>query len=333
MKSMKKLSLILAVLLTISCVFAGCGKNQDSANASQNASETEFTPITFTDSTGVEITLNSRPRKVAVLFSSYADMWNLAGGEISVTVADSITRGFVSESDVTLVDDGSGIEIDTEALVASKPDLVIGSADMSAQVEACEFCNSVGIPAALFKVEDIDDYLDVLRICTDITGNAEAYQTNGVEVKAEVDRIKRKIEEYTADKESAKILFVRAGSTSKSTKAKTADDNFAAQMLKELGTYNIAENASVLLDGLSLEEIVAENPEYIFISIQGSESAGKKYIEELFGSDGWKNLDAVKNSKYIFLPKDLFHYKPNAKWAEAYKYAANILYPELNLDE
>ncbi|MGN0473693.1 MAG: hypothetical protein ACI4IJ_01255, partial [Acutalibacteraceae bacterium] len=59
--------------------------------------------------------------------------------------------------------------------------------------------------------------------------------------------------------------------------------------------------------------------------------AAKKYIEELFAGDGWKDLQAVKNSKYIFLPKELFHYKPNARWAESYIYAANILYPELNL--
>ena len=115
------------------------------------------------------------------------------------------------------------------------------------------------------------------------------------------------------------------------TKAKTAQDNFAAEIINELGTYNIAENAKALLDGLSLEEIVAENPEYIFISIQGSEEAAKKHIQELFASDGWKDLNAVKNSNYVFLPKDLFHYKPNARWAEAYKYAADILYPELNL--
>ena len=39
------------------------------------------------------------------------------------------------------------------------------------------------------------------------------------------------------------------------TKAKTADENFVCKMLNELGTYNIAENAPILLDGLSLSLI------------------------------------------------------------------------------
>ena len=45
--------------------------------------------------------------------------------------------------------------------------------------------------------------------------------------------------------------------------------------VKELGTYNIAENAPVLLDGLSQEEILMENPDYIFISTMGKEEAAR----------------------------------------------------------
>lgn len=324
---MKKLLLISVILLTISLGFSSCGGK--SATISSTAAD--FSPVSFTDSTGREVTLNSRPQNVAVLFSSYTEIWQIAGGEVKITVGDSIKRGFSAEGGVTLVDDSNGASIDIEQLIASKPDFVIGSADVAAQVEACEFCENAGIPSALFKVENIDDYLSMLKICTDITGSSEAYQKNGVEVATEIEHIKQTVAEYTAKKEPIKILFVRAGSSAKSTKAKTAQENFAAEIIDELGTYNIAENAKVLLDGLSLEEIVAENPEYIFISIQGSEDAAKKHIQELFGSDGWKDLQAVKNSNYVFLPKDLFHYKPNARWAEAYKYAADILYPELNL--
>lgn len=326
---MKKLSLLSAVLLIVSFVLSGCGNN---SFPSVSSSAADFSPVTFTDSAGQEVTLNSRPQNVAVLFSSYAEIWQIAGGEVKITVGDSIKRGFANDGEVTLVDDSSGASIDTERLIAGKPDFVIGSADVPAQVEACSFCAKAGIPSALFKVENINDYLKMLKICTDITGNSQAYQKNGVEVAEETERVKQLVAEYTKDKEPAKILFVRAGSSAKSTKAKTAQDNFAARIIDELGTYNIAEKANVLLDGLSLEEIVAEEPQYIFISIQGSEDAAKKYIEQLFASDGWKDLKAVKNSNYVFLPKELFHYKPNARWAEAYRYAANILYPELNLE-
>ena len=34
-----------------------------------------------------------------------------------------------------------------------------------------------------------------------------------------------------------------------------------------------------------------------------------------------------------FLEKELFHFKPNARWAEAYELLAKLLYPELKLGE
>ena len=31
----------------------------------------------------------------------------------------------------------------------------------------------------------------------------------------------------------------------------------------------------------------------------------------------------------VLLPRELFHYKPNARWGESYAYLAKILYPDL----
>ena len=104
-------------------------------------------------------------------------------------------------------------------------------------------------------------------------------------------------------------------------------------MLDELGAHNIADEAEVLLDGLSLEEILLQDPDHIFLTTMGSEQAAVSYIGELFSQDGWKELTAVKQEHYTFLEKELFHFKPNARWAEAYELLAKLLYPELKLGE
>ena len=59
------------------------------------------------------------------------------------------------------------------------------------------------------------------------------------------------------------------------------------------------------------------------------EEAAKDYMESLLKTEGWRDLDCVKDGNYYFLPKDYFHYKPNAHWADAYEYLADIIYPEL----
>lgn len=302
-----------------------------SESTTNNTVDTTQFPYTFTDSTGTEITLNEQPTTVAVLFSSYAEIWTLAGGEVDITVGETIERGFTDDT-VLLVDDGAGKTIDNELLVSYKPDFVICSSDIAAQKETAELLQSIhtiDIPCAQFQVDCFDDYLSMLKICTDITGNSEAYETYGLEISASIDSIIEKVKEAQVEKE---ILFIRSGSSSSSAKAKTATQHFAAKMLEDLGCYNIADNAPVLLDGLSLEEILQEDPDCIFISTMGDENAAKAYMDGVLSEPTWQALTAISESNYFYLPKDLFQFKPNARWNEAYQYLAKLLYPEIDFD-
>lgn len=277
----------------------------------------------FTDAGGRELTLPRNPRRVAVLFSSFADVWVSAGGEVAITVGEAVERGF-APADTLLVDRGAGKTIDRELLVSYGPDLVICSADIAAQRETADYLNEIGIPCAAFHVETFEEYLAMLAVCTELTGNARAYQTCGLEVQAELEEIKAQASEALAGKEP-EILFIRAGSQSGATKAKTAEENFVCAMLKELGTYNIAENAPILLDGLSLEEILLADPDYIFISTMGDAEAARAYMDGVLAGEEWQALKAVRTGRYVYLPKELFQFKPNARWAEAYRYLADCL--------
>lgn len=277
------------------------------------------TIISATDALGNRVSLPYKPQRVAVLFSSLANIWGCAGGNISVTVYESVERGF-ADADVQLVDGGAGKSIDTEALIASTPDLVIGSADIAAQVDAVTLCRNVGIPAVLLRVESFADYLAALELCTTLTGETERYATYGNALASE---IQKKID--TFDARGAKVLFIRAGSAARYTKAKTAADHFAAAMLAELGTVNIADSAPILLDGLSFEEILSCDPDHIFVSTMGEENAAIAYMESLLLLPEWQALSAVQNGNLHYLPKSLFQYKPNARWGEAYDYLIDCL--------
>ena len=281
--------------------------------------------LSFKDSTGAVVNLPEKPRRVAVLFSSFAEMWTLAGGEVSISVGESVERGFCAK-DTPLVDSGAGKTVNVELLVAYEPDLVICSADIAAQVDAAAVLRDAGIPCALFCVEDFEDYCHVLGIMTRITGNADAYEQNATAVGARIDAILDSVPQNTGKR----ILFIRAGSSARATKAKTADQHFAAAMLEELGCYNIADNAPILLDGLSMEEILREDPDYIFITTMGDEEAARAYMDSLLAGEVWQSLSAVQNGAYCYLPKDLFQFKPNARWDAAYRMLSEILYGTSN---
>lgn len=282
-------------------------------------------PYHFTDDTGTEITLTSRPQKVAVLLSSLTDLWITAGGKVDITVGETVERGIADQS-VLLVDSGAGKTINLELLMAAQPDFVLYSSDIAGQLECADTLNAAGIPAAGFAIESFEDYLKVLKIATDILDTPNRYNTYGEAVQKRIEEL---IDLAQAQPEQPDILFVRAGSTAKVTKAKTAFNHFVCAMLDELGTSNIADKAPILLDGLSTEEILLSDPDFIFYTTMGSASAAVSYMESLISDPVWQSMTAVKSGKVYALPKDLFQYKPNARWAEAYEYLISLLYGDI----
>ena len=300
---MKKLCNLVALLLALSLLFVACEKKNGPSAAKG---------IAFTDSTGNEVILQKAPEHVAALLSSFADIWRLAGGEIAVTVGESVERG-ICEEGVTLVDKGAGKSVNTEVLIASAPDLVILSADIPAQVEAGALCRAAGIPVAEMRVECFSEYLAMLKICTDLTGRSDLYELYGTAQAAQIDALIT-----NKPLNGSRILFVRAGTSARSAKPKASADHFAAAMLKELGATNIADGAPLLSDGLSMEYILAEDPDRIYFTAMGDEAASRAFVEQMLQSPEWQALTAVKEGKYTFLPKENFHYKPNASWAQSY---------------
>ena len=310
---MNKKSIIIAVVIVVLLIFI-------SGAVETNKPESSGEYFTFTDSEGEIVELSHKPQKTAVLFSSLAECWIEAGGEVYVTVGESVERGLVKE-ETELVDKGAGKTVDTEKLISLEPDFVICSADIASHRDVASALKKAKIPVAMLRMDTFEDYLTILRTLTKITGKTENYEQFGENAKSEIEKIisggKRE--------NNPKILFVRSGSSYSSAKAKKADDNFAAKILEDFECINIADKAEVLLDNLSAEVILKENPQYIFVSVMGDYDNSKAYMQELLAKKEYASLDAVKNGRVYFLPKELFQYKPCGRWAESYRYISSIL--------
>lgn len=304
------------LLLLLCFLMAGC--------AFHPADPARTRRYVFTDDTGTQISVPYKPKTVAVLTSSLADLWITAGGDVDITVYETVERGIASE--VILVDSGAGKTVSLELLIASQPDFVLYASDLSGQAQCAELLRDANIPAAGFSVDTFDDYLRLLRICTDILGTSENYEKHGTQLQEKVDALLTLAQQQDAQPD---ILFVRAGSSSRYTKAKTADNHFVCGMLKQLGTHNIAEDAPILLDGLSTEAILLADPDFIFFTTMGDESAGQAYMESLLRDPVWQTLSAVKSGNVYHLPKELCQYKPNASWDAAYRLLIRLLYGEI----
>ena len=98
-------------------------------------------------------------------------------------------------------------------------------------------------------------------------------------------------------------------------------------MLHDVGCINIADSNTSLLENLSGEAIIREEPYHIFVVTMGSDTeAAKQSLENLIKENpAMSTLDAVKNGRLHVMDKTLFNLKPNARWAESY----GILYDKL----
>ena len=280
--------------------------------------------ITFTDSLGNQVVLEQAPERVAALLGSYAEAWILAGGEDSLM---AVTRDAFEERGMELGEEvanlGDSHQPNLEALFAAQTDLVLLTSDLEGQLALKESLDSAGIPNAWFKVETFEDYLAMLRTFTDLTGREDLYERNGLAVQARIEAVKAAAQE----KEGPSVLLLRAFSSN--VKAKNSD-NTAGVMLRDLGCKNIADSDSGLLEDLQMEAILTANPEHIFVVTMGSDTEkALDNLEALFQSDpAWQSLTAIEQGNVHVLDKQLFHYKPNARWGESYEKLAGILYPE-----
>ncbi len=278
-------------------------------------------PYTFTDARGRTVTLASPPQTVVAAEGSLAEIWQLAGGKVCGVPNDVQTEGRMTLSaDMTLI--GSLKEPNAEIVLALQPDLVILAPDIEGHSRLAEILAQNQVPYAFFKVEYFTDYLAMLKVCTGLTGQATAYETNGSAVQTRIQAILDRV----AGQPAPDVLLIRA--FAKGAKARNADHP-AGAMLAELGAANLADRYPSLLDELSLELIIRDNPDYIFITTMGAVDQAIAYLEQgIMANPAWQSLAAVQANRVYVLPKDLFQYKPNARWDEAYDYLAKILYPD-----
>lgn len=323
--------------LCAALLLAGCGAQtaveststapaataETSAESTATPEATDGTTLTFTDDLDREVTVPVQPQRVAVLLGSYADVWCLAGGQDTlVAAADDAWTDF----DLNLGDEvanlGSLMEPNLEELIAAQPDLVIASSNTTSNVELLPSLEDLGVPVIYFGVNSFNDYLEMLDVCTQITGQTQNYQTYGLDVQAQVEKAKEQ-----DDGSAPTVLLLRSASTS--CKVKNSKSTVLGEILADLGAVNIADSDTSLLEDLSMERIIADDPDYIFVVFQGSDqdAAQKTLDAALTSNPAWDTLSAVQNGNFYLMEKELYHLKPNARWGEAYQKVADILYP------
>ncbi len=307
-----------------SSVLTGCQGSAGNSGSQQSAA-TQQAGYTFTDDLGNQVTVASHERVVAGM-GSFANIWELAGGTL-VGASDDAFSDYSISSQAEKVGDFSSLN--AESIIALNPDFVILTGTSSgrgggvAQADLKDTLEAAGIAVAYFSVTTFDDYLRMLKTCSEITGDSAAYEKNGAKIAKKIEAIKAKVEGKSAG--SVVVLTTYSGGT-----RVQASSTQTGCMLADLGASNITDQDQSLLQDYSLESLVKADPDYIFLLPMGDDdaSAQKALKDQTTSNPAWKELSAVKNDHVITLDPKLFLYKPTNQWDKAYKTLYKALYEQ-----
>lgn len=303
-------------LLVFCLMLSACG--QASSTPSVSGEE-----ICFSDDLGREVTVEN-PQRVVCMTASFADIWCLAGGADTIVATTSSTwKYFDLPLKEDVVDLGDSKNLNLEQLIACEPDLILASCGTDSSPELEPVLTEMGLNVAYFSVNNFEDFQRILKTCTEITGHPENYETYGVEVGKQVDAAIAR-----ADGSRPTVLYVRATGTT--CKVKNSKGSVLGEMLAALDCVNIADQDESLLENLSMEAILAADPDYIFTVVQGSDPTSAQALLDttLLKNPAWNTLTAVKEGRFYNMDQNLYNMKPNGRWGEAYEKLADILYPE-----
>lgn len=332
---MKQLTLCRAAAAALCLLLlAGCGaassgpaSSAGGASAAATAPADSGAACTFADDLGREVTLEAAPRRVAALTGSYADIWCTAGGrDTLVASASDAWTDFDLGLGEEVANIGGAMGVSVEELLAAAPDLVLASTNIPSNQEMLPALEAAGVDVAFFSVDTFEDYLRMLEVCTGLTGSPEAYQTYGEAVAEEIEAARARAAAALEEQGPEKVLYIRAAASV--VKPKGSSGTVLGEMLADLGCINIADQDQSLLEDLSMEAILAADPDKILIVLQGADpEPAKAQLEgEVLSNPAWQQLTAVREGRVYYMDKDLYHLKPNARWGEAYDHLVEILY-------
>ena len=317
---MRKCFKIIAIIIcfsVLSSLLTACSSEQN---------EYDQSAVIFTDALGREVSVPKEPEGVAALIGSFADVWMLAGGSVCATAEDAWDDFDLELPDAVNI--GGAHSPNLELIFSANPDFVIASASTSSNVEMLETLETAGITVAYFDVDNFEDYLAMLNICTDITGRKDLYERNGLKLQSQIETIKLEMSEQPLTEEQKTVLLLRAHSGS--VKAKGSEGTILGEMLADLGCINIADSDTSLLEALSVESIIRQEPYRIFVVTMGNDTqkAMDNFYQMMEENPAWGTLEAVAEGRVHIMDRKLFNIKPNADWAESYEKLSKILRTE-----
>lgn len=195
-----------------------------------------------------------------------------------------------------------GASPDKEALLRARPDIAFsyGSPDQNSFKKMKDYLKELGIPLAAVNIKTLDDYPEAFLALGKIFGvekRAEAMSKYAEEAITKAAALWKNIPE-----EKRPSVFMAAGKNGLRT---VCGNSGAFEIIYKAGgknAYECSEKSSEHSGpSLTMEKLAALNPDFIV-------TENKDFYKNALKDDKWKNLNALKNGRFILMPNEPFRW-------------------------
>ena len=277
--------------------------------------------VSYRQLDGKTVTVKVAPRRVVIGYGSLAKVWDLAGGR-AVAVPSLPSKEALPESMRNLPSSGTPQIPNVEAIAAMKPDLVLLMGHLPRHRDCAGLLKSMKIDAVCVTYNTYNDFLQLLDFFCRVNGRNPDDVPEAKKVIADVQSVCAKVKGRPAPR--CALLFASAAGFS--LESRSSGNGI---MLEMLGGENILKQKAARRVKFSYEQLLLEDPDVIFVVTMGKAPMLKKKFEREFVSQpAWQSMKAVKNGRVHFLPSRLFLYMAGPDYPEAFRYMAELLYPD-----
>lgn len=301
---MLRKTLILTLLLAL---LAACAPK---------AAPTEAPAMTYTDSLGRSVTLETTPQRIVSLAPSNTEILFAVGAGSQVVGRDEFSDYPPEAASISSIG-GSFGEYNAEAILALEPDLVL-----AAEINPPELVN---------QLEELGltvYYLGNPTTLEEMYGNLETVaQLTGHDATDLVESLKARVaavDEKIMPLSSRIPVFYEIDATDPSKPWTYGPGTFGDLLISRAGGYNIGGIASDPYPQISIEQVVAANPSVIILG----DSMWGVTAESVKERPGWETLPAVQSDQ-IYPFDDNLVSRPGPRLVDGLEQLAKLLRPGL----
>lgn len=294
---------------------AESGTPASSPTAAASPSPASAYPVTVTDLLGRSVEIKAKPATIVAISPTAVELVYAVGGTI---VGRSSSVDF-PEAAKAAKDIGTAYQPNFEAILALKPDLVVGVQGPGLR-EFAERLEARGIATHFPPTQSFDEIMAMLVELGSRLDRGDAASSLVGQIRRKRDAVERAL--AGRDRPRALIVFglrpiVVAGPGS-----------FPDEMLRLAGADNVVRSERTRFPTLGIERVLALDPDVIVDATGGVMREGMSITRDL---PGWGELRAAKADRLVRIDDDRV-LRPGPRVAEGLVILAKALHPGVGLE-